>query len=92
MDIGALKEKAVQIFSKYKFVILIVALGIILMLIPPKQESSQPDTEPAAASQEEPTLQSQLEEILSSIEYMYNYFQFHILTEDWDQPQLNLYT
>lgn len=68
MDIGALKEKAVQIFSKYKFVFLIVALGIILMLIPPKQESSQQDTEPAAVSQEETTLQSQLEEILSSIE------------------------
>ncbi len=34
MDIGALKEKGTALFKKYKYILLILAVGIVLMLIP----------------------------------------------------------
>jgi stage III sporulation protein AG len=49
--------------KEYKYVALILAIGILLMLLPEKQE--MPDSAPVQSS--EGNLQTQLEEILSQI-------------------------
>jgi stage III sporulation protein AG len=49
--------------KEYKYVALILAIGILLMLLPEKQD--MPDSTPVQSSEE--NLQTQLEEILSQI-------------------------
>lgn len=68
MDIASLREKAGQWIKKYKFVILILVLGIALMLIPGTAEKKE---ETPVASQPETqteSLDKQLSEILSNIQ------------------------
>lgn len=67
MDWGSLIERARTYFKKYRFVILVLAAGLVLMLLPETTE-----TAPKEASQEESLQAESLEEslghILSSIE------------------------
>lgn len=68
MDLTSLREKAGQLIKKYKFVILILILGIALMLIPGTTEKKEetPVTSQPEAQQE--SLDEQLSEILSNIQ------------------------
>ena len=68
MDIKYLREKGMQWVTKYKFLILILIVGIGLMLIPSKKEdsqTSQPESQPIVA---ETALDDELEKILSNIQ------------------------
>ena len=66
MDRIALQNKACMLWSKYKFVLLILLLGICFMLLPEQKEEVS-DTTPAAASAAPETVSEQLEAILSQI-------------------------
>ena len=67
MDWVALKEKGVSFWQKYKFALLILAVGIALMLIPGRENS---DVSTPITTQEECSsdMEERLEEILSKIE------------------------
>lgn len=67
MDWVALRKKAVKLGGKYRYVLLILLIGVCLMLIPDlsaKQESVQPSVQ---AQETEPSLVDQLERILSEV-------------------------
>lgn len=67
MDWIAQRKKLSEAFSKYKYVILIVALGIAFMMLPDgKQEEAASAEQPAVAS--ERSLTEELTEILGQIE------------------------
>lgn len=67
MDWNTLKEKALALVSKYKYICLVLLAGIILMSIPPKSESENTATEPALTYTEE-SLSDKLAQILTQIE------------------------
>ena len=66
MEIGAVKEKAVDFIKKYRYVILVLLVGIALMLIPEneEQEITTVQTETINDSQ---ILETRLEDVLSQI-------------------------
>ena len=64
MDKLELREKAMRWLGKYKFVLLILLLGIVLMLIP--QKSNEAET-PTVHTQEQTLLSEDLEKILSNV-------------------------
>ena len=66
MEIGAVKEKAVDFIKKYRYVILVLLVGIALMLIPEneEQEITTVQTETVNDSQ---ALETRLEDVLSQI-------------------------
>ena len=66
MDWKFLKEKISQIGSKYKYVFVIVLVGILLMSIPQKHDE-QPET-PNPVQQPDQKLSEKLEQILSQME------------------------
>ena len=66
MDIAAIGSKLGEYAKKYRYVILVLVIGIALMLIPVGKDSSQPASEPTeAAKTEDPSLE--LTRILSQI-------------------------
>lgn len=69
MDWIALREKATDAFKKYRYVLLVLAAGMILLLLPEKktQESVTPQTV-VEEKQGSENLQDALEEILGKIE------------------------
>lgn len=66
MDWVSLKEKLSTLAGKYKFVLLIVLVGLVLMLIPSKKES-QTTQVPTQAAVETQDIASQLQQILSKM-------------------------
>ena len=42
MELPKLKERLSQVFNKYKFVLLILIIGVVLILIPGKESENQP--------------------------------------------------
>ncbi len=66
MDWNALKEKGSLLFSKYKFVLLVLFLGIALMSVPTGGIEEKAATEPQQPLPA--TTAEQLEQILSQIE------------------------
>ncbi len=69
MDIGMLRQKATDWIGKYKFVILILLVGVGLMLIPTgaKQEE-QVESVTEQVNQQQQTLADELEDILTNIQ------------------------
>lgn len=68
MDIGALRQKAVEWIGKYKFVILILLVGVGLMLIPTGKKQEKPVESVAEQASQKQTLADELEEILTNIQ------------------------
>ena len=68
MDIGALRQKAVEWIGKYKFVILILLVGVGLMLIPTGNKKEKPVESVAEQASQQQTLADELEEILTNIQ------------------------
>jgi stage III sporulation protein AG len=68
MDFAALKDKAITILQKYKYVLLILVAGIILMLIP-SVESGNENMEPVAKQEvfETQTIHEELAQLLSMV-------------------------
>ena len=68
MDIKALKEKTAQWLGKYKFLALILVVGIGLMLIPSGTKASQQTTQNVLTVSPTVSITEELEEILSNIQ------------------------
>ena len=66
MEIKMLKEKIPSVFKKYKYVLIILIIGLVLMLIP---DFKTTDTKPPASttSTPVPSLEDRLAAILSSV-------------------------
>jgi stage III sporulation protein AG len=58
-----IRKQLINLIREYKYVALILAIGILLMLLPDKKDTAETTPIPAA----ETSLQKQLEEILSQI-------------------------
>lgn len=67
MDWCSLKERVKIQILKYRFVLLVLAVGILLMLLPNRSQPSYKDTDEEITLQEE-SLAESLEQILSYIE------------------------
>lgn len=68
MDSLVLKEKTRQLLGKYRYVILVLLVGIVLMLLPSRQgitKQTNTATEPAEQKQD---VQKELSQILSQID------------------------
>jgi stage III sporulation protein AG len=67
MELNRIGNKAVDFLKKYRYVVLILVLGIVLMLLPgeDEQEPQLPATEEV---QQEPDLSRQLSQLLGQIE------------------------
>lgn len=59
-------SKVSYYFTKYKYVLLVVAVGILLMMIPPKEDLGESSELPQAV-QHSQDIQEQLEQIISQI-------------------------
>lgn len=69
MELGVIKEKAVPLWNRYKYAVLVVAVGIVLMLLPSaKGGQSQEETVQEVTRQTESDLAEELEQILSRID------------------------
>ena len=69
MDTAALKGKITHFLGKYKYVLLVLFAGVVLMLLPGKQET-QPESIQSSQqpTQEAVSLDKQLEAVLSAID------------------------
>lgn len=67
MDRVVLQQKAGAFFAKYKFVALILLLGIVLMSLPASAEPAE-TVQPTEAVLEQPDISDELSAILSQIE------------------------
>lgn len=69
MELSNIKEKVIVFSKKYKYVIAVVAVGMILMLIPTtkKNNTDTPITKTTDIKQEDHTVEEDLAEILSQI-------------------------
>ena len=69
MDIKNLKTKAVEVVGKYRYALIVVALGIGLMLLPGKSDPVTAEgTEPTAGAVQTESVAGQLQKILSHIQ------------------------
>lgn len=68
MDRVKLPAKIAEVVKKYRYALLVVLIGIVLMLIPGKSTKQQTDSQPnVAPSTQNVTVQEQLEQILSKV-------------------------
>ena len=67
MDRLGIQKKLTAIFDKYKYVLLIIAVGFLLMLWPDQKQERQAAIQPSPASQEQTTLTEELCAILGQI-------------------------
>lgn len=67
MERSQLKQKIPLFLQKYKFVILILLIGLVLMLLPTQENESTTPQEQAAVKEEQDALSQQLETILSTV-------------------------
>lgn len=68
MDIGRLRQKATDWIGKYKFVILILLVGVGLMLIPTGSKEKTLDESVTEQVEQQVMLADELEEILTNIQ------------------------
>ena len=67
MDIALVREKATKWLGKYKFIILVVLVGVGLMLLPLGGNQTKEDISTTQPTVQEQVVDRELEEILSNI-------------------------
>ena len=67
MDTVAIREKGKKLWSKYKYVLLVLLIGIALMNLPEKEKAQAPQ-EAASSEEGKLTTAQELEQILSMID------------------------
>ena len=67
MDIGKIREKGIKWIGKYKYLVIVALLGVVLMLIPGKTEEKT-STQDHSVITNTVTLDKELEKILSNIQ------------------------
>ena len=68
MDIKKLQKITLPFFQKYKYVVLILCVGILLMMIPSVNSQEKKDTKINPVSVQEESVQEELEKILMMIQ------------------------
>lgn len=68
MDMTVIRQKVTEWFGKYKYILLVVAVGIVLMLIPSGSKQSSTTTQVVQVPAATISLANELEEILSNIQ------------------------
>lgn len=69
MDLASIKNKSIDFISKYRYAILVLLVGIVLMNLPQgKKKETDPKPDIPEETISEQTLQHELEAILSKIE------------------------
>lgn len=68
MDITGIKKKAKEVILKYRYVVLVLAVGVVLMLLPSGGSDEAEPEQTAQAVQIQPDLAQELSQILSQIE------------------------
>ena len=66
MDWIAIRERAVGFVKKYRYVVLVLAVGLFLMWLPPSEEAAEAVAEVQTETPSDP--EAELEEILSQID------------------------
>ena len=68
MDIKGMKKNLFYTLKKYRYVLLVLAIGLVLMIIPGKSRNeTNNDSNIAMLTQSEPTLEEKLSTILSQV-------------------------
>lgn len=67
MDRVMLKEKLQSFFKKYKYVALVLAVGLVLMLLPSQKKTASDQGSVVQPTESAPSVQEQLSQILSQI-------------------------
>lgn len=68
MEWKPIANRAVEFIKKYRYPVLILLLGLVLMLIPTGSRETETVTEQVVETQEEATMEERLEELLSQIQ------------------------
>ena len=69
MDIGAIKTKVVSLFDKYKYILLILAAGVVLMVIPTgNSETTVKSQTDDYKLRESKAIHQELSELLSNVD------------------------
>lgn len=68
MELKRLSKKITDLFLKYRFVILILVIGLVFMLLPSGSRSTAENTDPATEVSEEEPLADRLSEVLSKVQ------------------------
>ena len=69
MDRVRIPGRIIEAVKKYRYALIVVVIGIVLMLIPGKTDQQQTQPQPTVvASEESLTVQQQLEDILSKVQ------------------------
>lgn len=68
MGVSTLKEKLVSIVQKYKYAIVVVLIGLVLIMIPPKNSSKENDKEQAITEGKMSSMSEELAQILSQVD------------------------
>ena len=67
MDRVMLKEKLQSFFTKYKYVALVLAVGLVLMLLPSQKKTASDQGSVVQPTESAPSVQEQLSQILTQI-------------------------
>lgn len=67
MDRVMLKEKLQSFFTKYKYVALVLAVGLVLMLLPTQKKTASDQGSVVQPTESAPSVQEQLSQILTQI-------------------------
>lgn len=68
MDITALREKATRWIGRYKYILLILLIGIGLMLIPGNESDEETQAQQTQQTVQETSMAEELEKILANIQ------------------------
>ena len=69
MDIKSIAEKVMQIFKKYRYAVIVLIIGLILMAVPgTTQNTDSVETTTVSENIHEPTLEEKLASILSQVD------------------------
>lgn len=68
MDVKKLASTTQNFFKKYRYVLLILAIGIVLMCLPGRTNDTPAETEPAVQEKTTDDLAEKMEALLSSVE------------------------
>ena len=68
MDWSIIKEKVLNMIRKYRYAVVVILIGIVLMAIPGRTREKTPKVEPATQEVVQKTDEERLEELLSQIE------------------------
>lgn len=68
MDVKTMLEKFYEIIKKYRYALLVLAIGLVLMVIPAKSDQTESNESDAKQiEQTEPSLEEKLETVLSQV-------------------------